>query len=104
MQPEPGMLQLSRLLGVGGWGGVSSLDKSGGSPPGTWSGRCGCATPLTGAGAISLPLDLLLSWHIIYMIWALSAGREGLSPTQPLIGNGCLSFNVHVVCLSVCAI
>lgn len=37
--------------------------------------------------------------HYFGMIWALSAGREGLSPTQSLIGNGCLSLSV---CLCVC--
>lgn len=46
--------------------------------------------------------DLQLSWHIIFgMIWALSAGREGLSPTQSLIGNGCLSLSV---CACVCRV
>lgn len=36
------------------------------------------------------------------MIWALSAGREGLSPTQSLIGSGCLSLKVCVCeCLHV---
>lgn len=56
--------------------------------------------------------------HYFGMIWALSAGREGLSPTQSLIGDGCLSLSVcvhscacvgtlvlvhvHPVCVNVC--
>lgn len=40
--------------------------------------------------------------HYFGMIWALSAGREGLPPTQSLIGDGVLSLSV-CVCVS-CAL
>lgn len=79
--------------------------------------RRGCAMPLLGDGAIlcSFLNQVIGGWnervwsvtmhrgwftaklaHYFGMIWALSAGREGLSPTQSLIGSGCLSLKVCV--------